>query len=257
MKSFKRKIVLLLKKIEIGSAIAIRLTKLTKKSNTAIHPKHLVDLSPWFLDYFSKKDVVLDLGCGAGENSFKIAKVSKKVFGIDIDVSLIERANRLVKANKLKKINFLNGNLEKKLPFANNFFDKVIFLDVLEHLQRREFVLKEIKRTIKRGGLVLISVPNSQTGWKKLQRQVGLSSYSDPDHKTEFSEEEIKILLKKNGLHIVSFEYGRKDTPFKGFFDILGGFSLSLYKKTLIWRDVKNPKDVGEAEGFRIVAEAR
>src|SRR3989344_8783983 len=118
----KKSYVLLLKKIEIGSAIAVRLTKYTCKSKVFIHPKHFVNPSPWFTNYLQKKDLVLDLGSGNGQNAIKSSKYCKKVIGVEIDKSLIEIAQKLVHQKKIKNIKFQRGNLEEKLQFKNNSF---------------------------------------------------------------------------------------------------------------------------------------
>lgn len=253
--TLKRLIVFIIKKIEIGSAIAVRLTKYTGKSKVFIHPKHFLNPNPWFTSYLQKKDLVLDLGSGNGQNAIKSSKYSKKVIGVEIDKSLIEIAQKSVYEKRIKNIKFQTGNLEKKLQFKNNYFNKVIFLDVLEHLIRRDEILKEVYRVLKPKGLIMVGVPNKTTSWKKMQRSVNISSFSDPDHKIEFSKNDIQKLLKKFKFKIIYFGYAPYDTPFRGFYDIIGSLSLSAYKKIYEWRVEKVKKDTNEASGFEIVAQ--
>lgn len=251
----KRLFVIALKKLEIGSAVSVRLTKLTGKSKQPIHPKHFLFKEPWFTAHLNKKDTVLDLGSGNGQNALKAAKVVKKILGLELDQTLIKIARKSAKAKK--NIVFKPANLEKKIDIKNNSFDKVIFLDVLEHLRKRDQILSEIHRILKREGLLLIGVPNSQTTWKKQQRSVGICSFSDPDHKIEFSESQIIALLKKNKFEPIKITYSSYDTPFRGLIDLIGGFSINLYKylSNLRIRSAhKNPK---EASGFEIVAKKK
>lgn len=49
-------------------------------------------------------------------------------------------------------------NLEKGLPFKNNSFDIVFALDILEHVDNIEFLLKEILRVAKKEAI--IALPN-------------------------------------------------------------------------------------------------
>lgn len=247
-------LVYILKKLDLGSAIAVRLTKITGKSKEPLHPKHFLTQKPWFTKYIENKDIVLDLGCGNGQSSIKVAKVAKRVIGVDINNVLLNIGQKTVKDLHMKNINFDKLDLEKKLKFKNRTFDKIIFLDVLEHLRKREQILKEIKRILKPQGKLFLGVPNSQTSWKKLQRSVNLCSFSDPDHKTEFSERSIKNLLKKHNFKIVSFQYGKYDTPLRGFFDVIGAISLPFYRKISNWRQEKAEIYPKEASGFEIVA---
>lgn len=254
MKSIKKLYILLLKQLELGSAIAVRLTKITGKSKNPIHPKHFLSQKPWYLDFIKKSDIVVDLGSGNGQSAVKSAKIAKKVIGIEINPQQIKIAQDTAKRERLNNILFKVGNLEQKISFKDSTFNKAIFLDVLEHLKKREQALLEVKRVLNPDGLLILGVPNSQTTWKKFQRSVNVCSFSDPDHKIEFSEKSIKNILKKHGFEIIRFGYSPLDTPLRGIFDIVGGFSLSLYKKTVLWRQKKSTKNPKEAGGFEIVA---
>ena len=257
MKKLKRLYVLFLKKLELGSAIAVRLTKLTGKSEVPIHPKHFLTENPWFTDHISKKDVVLDLGCGNGQNTFKAAKKVKKVVGVELDDALLKIAKETATAKKLQNVSFEKADLEKRLKYKNNAFDKILFLDVLEHLINRDQILDEIKRVLKADGLLFLGVPNKETSWKKIQRSVGVCYYSDPDHKIEYSKRGITNLLKSHNFEIRHFDYGKFDTPFRGIFDIIGSISIPIYKKITKWREKKAKKDPIQASGFEIVAANR
>ena len=255
MKVLKKLFVSILKQADLGSAIAVRLTKLTGKSKVPIHPKHLLTEKPWFIKYIKKNDVVLDLGCGNGQNSIKTAKLAKVVIGVDISQDLLNLAKKSAQLEKVSNITFGRINLEEKLRLKDESFEKLLFLDVLEHLKNRNQILSEARRVLKPKGLLLLGVPNSQTSWKKLQRSVGISSFSDPDHKIEFSENQIKNLLKKHGFKIEYFGYGVYDTPLRGLFDVVGGLSLSIYRILSQWRKNKAKQNPQEASGFEIVAE--
>jgi len=254
MKILKKTIVMFLKQLDLGSAVAVRLTKLTGKSKVAIHPKHIVNQTPWFVKYLQKRDKVLDLGCGNGQNTIKAAKKVKQIIGADFDQKSLDIARISAKLKKIMNVKFETANLETKLRYKDSQFSKVILLDVLEHLRKRDLILGEIKRILKKDGFLILGVPNSQTSWKKLQRSVGLNSFSDPDHKIEYSENSLKSILNKNGFKIIHFGYGKYDTPLRGLFDVIGAFSIPIYELTLAWRSKLVAKNHKEASGFEVVA---
>lgn len=254
VKFAKKVAIIALKQLDLGSALAVRATKFIGKSKIPIHPKHLLIQTPWFARFLTGKDLVLDLGCGNGQNTLKAAKIAKRVIGVEIDQRLLAQANFFKGQKKIKNVQFEEGNLEKKLIFGTNTFDKVMLLDVLEHLQSRDQILAEIRRILKPGGLLLLGVPNSGTSWKKLQRSVDLSSLADPDHKIEFSQNSIEKLLVKHNFKILHLGFAPYDTPLRGLFDAIGGFSLSLYKFFWQWRLRLAQKNPSEAVGFEIVA---
>lgn len=250
----KKIYVMVLKKMEIASALACRLTKYSGKSKTYIHPKHLLEENPWYTKFINKNDTVLDLGCGNGQSIIKSSRFCKSIIGIEFNTEILKTADFSLKQKQIRNAALKKGNLEEALPFKSNQFDKVIFLDVLEHLNNRDLILKEIRRVLKFKKILILGVPNSQTSWKKLQRSVGLSSFSDPDHKIEFSEKEIRNILKKHGFRVISFNYGKFDTPLRSIYDIIGSLYLPAYKKISNWRQVRAQKHPEEASGFEIIA---
>ena len=52
------------------------------------------------------------------------------------------------------------GNIENGLPYNDNFFDTIYLGEVLEHLQNPGNALKEINRTLKADGILILDVPN-------------------------------------------------------------------------------------------------
>jgi SAM-dependent methyltransferase len=92
----------------------------------------------------NKQSIVLDIGCGF--NPFKEIIPHKKYTGIDFD----KKASDADIA--------LDCNI-RKLPFQKDHFDVVIISETLEHLLEIEHVLSEVRRVLKRNGLLFISTP--------------------------------------------------------------------------------------------------
>lgn len=96
---------------------------------------------------------IVDLGCGEGiflkmiEERFK----DVKTFGVDIEPNIIELKKFLKAEIKITDI--------KNTAFPNNFFDIAFCLDVLEHFKNLEKPIGEIKRIIKPGGFLIVSLP--------------------------------------------------------------------------------------------------
>jgi len=245
----------MIKQLDLGSALAVRLTKITGKSRVPIHPKHLLTQKPWFITYLKKSDVVLDLGCGSGQNAIKASRIANRVVACDFDKELLNIAEEEAKLKKINNIKFEIVNLEERLKYRNNSFSSIIFLDVLEHLKNRDEILSGIKRVLKPDGLLFLGVPNSQTSWKKLQRSSGVCSFSDPDHKVEFTQKQIESLLEKFGFKIIHLGYSSFDTPLRGLIDIIGSFSLTAYKFLTYLRIEAGQKNPQETSGFQIVAQ--
>src|SRR3989344_8655701 len=95
---------------------------------------------------------VLDLGCGDGMLLDSLKLRGNRIEGVDISGEAVKKCE--VKGHKVELFDFSDG----KLPYADNSFDYVVMLDVLEHLYDPDTVLAEAKRVSKR--FVILSVPN-------------------------------------------------------------------------------------------------
>lgn len=102
-----------------------------------------------------KNDKVLDLGCGDGLNIeiFKELGI-KNVVGVDISEKLIKQAKQ-----KNPNTEFYVGSADN-LPFKNNSFDVVFVDSVFHHIIDYDLTVKEIKRVLKKNGLLCFIEPH-------------------------------------------------------------------------------------------------
>ena len=113
------------------------------------------------IDYLSLRDndVILEVGCGAG-NIMERIKKGKEIWGIDL-------SDFMLKISRKRKyhlpVKFIKGNAEN-LPeeIKNIKFDKVYCSEVLEHVENPGKVLKEIKRVSKKKSIIVVSIPNEK-----------------------------------------------------------------------------------------------
>lgn len=257
MQKIKKIFIIFFQRLKIGSAIAPIIVKIIGKHKEKIHPKHLIVLEKrqWYDPWIKTTDSVLDIGCGNGQRAILLSQKAKSVTGFDISKKNIDLANKEAKNNNIKNINFIVGDAEKEFKFNNRSFDIAFFCDVIEHLNNDDHSLKEINRILKNKGILLLIAPNSQTSWKITQKKYGLPFYSDQDHKREYTKKEITEKLKKHQFRILKISPVVYDTPFSGIIDVVGGFSLSLYKKLSLWKLNYAQKHPEESIGFRIIAQ--
>lgn len=247
-----------LKNLSILSSLGIRLVKITGKSDSAIHPKHLIkNAEAWYISQINPDDNVLDIGCGVGQDALRCAKLSKSVVAFDTSQNDIKIAQKQALKDKIRNAKFIIFDAEKKLPFRNKSFSKILMFDVIEHVSNGEKLIKEAKRVLKDNGKLLLLTDNPETSWKNFQKSAGIFYYADSDHKYEYSKEEIIKLLSDNNFKILSMTPDTYDTPFKPVIDLIGGFSLSLYAKLTKWRNHQVIKNPMETTGFRIIAQVR
>jgi len=113
-------------------------------------PKMLKYLDP------KKNERILDVACGSGELTLKIANRGSKCYGIDLLPESINQAKENSKREGIK-CNFQVANAED-LPFSDEQFDKVISNCSLEHFQNDIKALNEMNRVLKQNGVLVLSV---------------------------------------------------------------------------------------------------
>jgi 2-polyprenyl-3-methyl-5-hydroxy-6-metoxy-1,4-benzoquinol methylase len=100
---------------------------------------------------------ILEVGCGDG--SFAIQLKERKgteVWGVEMHKESAEIATH--RLDKVLCGNFIELMELQKIPL--NYFDCIIFNDVIEHFPNYDEILSEIKNLIKVSGYVVSSLPN-------------------------------------------------------------------------------------------------
>lgn len=121
----------------------------------------------------------LDIGCGTTTFFEDFKKVDKHMI-IDISQTLVDYM--ISKGFTAKKMNI------EKLDFENNTFDLIIASDVLEHCLSFDNAYNEIKRVLKKDGLLCVDVPWNQ--------DVSTFSAKDFTHLRTFNENNIQTYFK-------------------------------------------------------------
>jgi 2-polyprenyl-3-methyl-5-hydroxy-6-metoxy-1,4-benzoquinol methylase len=145
---------------------------------------------------------ILDVGCGQGNFSAYLAKEGVEVWGVEVNQQPAKEA-----CKKLFKV--ITKSLDEALSeIPNDYFDVIIFNDVLEHLLHPWEDLKNIKSKLTKEGVVVSSIPNVRysknlfnllfkKNWKYTEQGI-----LDSTHFRFFTKKSIKALYKENGYTI-------------------------------------------------------
>jgi len=156
----------------------------------------------------SKDIPVLDVGCGVGSNLTLLKSLGFRVFGMDSEIYSLSLAKK-----KSPAIPLIDGDL-MRLPFKTNSIGLIIATDILEHLDEDTLGMKEIHRTLVRGGKVVFTVPAFRF-LCGIQDRVGM-------HKRRYSKMEFVRKIEHGGLKVLRSSYFN----FLLFFPILVGRRL-------------------------------
>ena len=115
--------------------------------------------NPLAFSALKEGDVVLDLGSGAGFDSFLAArKVGKtgKVIGVDMTPEMIAKARANAMAGNFENVEFLLGDIEA-LPLPDNSVDAAISNCVINLVPDKQKVFQELNRVLRPEGRFMIS----------------------------------------------------------------------------------------------------
>lgn len=123
-----------------------------------------------------KGSKVLDLACGSGGLTFKLAeRFPEFVFvGCDFNKYAIEYANKKIERLLIDNMDFVCCSAEE-LDLISNSFDVVLGLDALDHFYKPKKALKEMNRVLKKDGLLVLIVRNyNSIKWIYLEKLLDL-----------------------------------------------------------------------------------
>lgn len=157
-----------------------------------------------------------DLGCGSGERTILFCGKNRDIIGIDIKNYM---------SDFYKRFKFIEKDIfDSGLP--DKSFDIILSFDVIEHMDNPNKILKEMKRLLKKNGIIILSTPNKYRlfsaplvyfGIRKFPYCIDKEKkeiYPEFWHIKEYSSRDLKTLVINIGFKIISH--------FKIFYGISG-----------------------------------
>ncbi|GAB6144031.1 class I SAM-dependent methyltransferase [Desulfocicer niacini] len=137
-------------------------------------------------------------------NRIALKLVGSELTGVNIDLGSGDKGFSVYCSRKgicSHSYDYPNFDIEQDLiNQSDNTVDFVTMNAVIEHIQKPEHILLEIKRVLKQGGLLFIRTPNWQMDFKNF--------YNDPTHVTPYSPIKLKNTLELAGFKSIFIEPG-------------------------------------------------
>lgn len=148
-----------------------------------------------YLNNLPKGRVIMDLGCGTGDLTRYLAEHFKQHIFIGEDIH--DTTLNYAKQFKQENTSYMKGG-EYKIPVNNNSIDFVFAHEVIEHINNDKLFTKEIRRILKKNGVIVITTPN--------RNKVPFEN-TNPDHKRHYVVQELTKLFTSSGFKILSVNY--------------------------------------------------
>ena len=142
-------------------------------------------------EQYKSTNRILDVGAGCGFFLKTAKKRGWEVYGTEIT----ESATSNCKDNDIQ-LSF--GELHE-LNFPENYFDVVVHIEVIEHLNNPNDFIREIQRILRPGGITYLSTPNFNAIHRyRLKGQYDVIGY--PNHLCYYTPKTLKKLFKAHDL---------------------------------------------------------
>lgn len=186
-----------------------------------LHPEH-----KQVLEWVGSGKKVLEVGCHTGYFSCWLTKNNCQVTGTDIFEPALERAKPYLYKS-------VAGNIEDENVWpeiAEEKYDVILFMHILEHLVNPNNVLAKAKGLLNAGGIVIICLPNInnwEDRWKIFKGQFAYTDTGvmDKTHLRFFNYYTSQEMIVKSGYQVT----GYSGKSWKAAFEIVPN-------KRLIWR---------------------
>ncbi|MBI3591590.1 MAG: class I SAM-dependent methyltransferase [Candidatus Melainabacteria bacterium] len=140
--------------------------------------------------YFPGANSLFEIGCGTG---FVLSGIEKQFPGLDLYGSEIFNSGLDFAQRRLSRVRLMQMDATK-IPFKEEF-DVIGAFDVLEHIESDQLVLKEMYKSVRKGGGIILTVPHHDFLWSKID-EIG-------HHVRRYSANSLKNKVKEAGFNII------------------------------------------------------
>jgi SAM-dependent methyltransferase len=141
--------------------------------------------------YVGEGGMVLDVGCGVGDNLKQVKRGNVRFAGLEYSPRSLERATKALPDDVQLRL-----GSAVKIPFPADCADMVMCIEVLEHIPDEHEALREIFRVLKSDGHLILSVP---------YRRWFPSYYTCMGHIRHYTRSGLEMLLAEKGFAVVEW----------------------------------------------------
>lgn len=171
-----------------------RVWNLARYTNYSIYHAALANLD-------ERHQRILDVGCGTGLMSAKLAATGRHVLGVDLSASMIARARR----RRSACLDFLQADAEN-LMLESGSFDAVVNLISFHHYPNPDEAIAEFRRVLRPGGRLVLIAFDLDSCFIQLAQRVNHWTKSIAGDEWQKRGEEVATLVRNSGFSSVELK---------------------------------------------------
>jgi SAM-dependent methyltransferase len=170
---------------------------------------------------------LLDVGCGSGAFLLGLEEAGWTCSGVEIDAAAVETAHTA----GLTRVR--HGDLLDQ-EYGAGSFDVVRFWHSLEHTRSPRAQLAEARRVLRRGGTLMVGVPNFGSPLARWAREKWFN-LDVPRHLWHFDRGTLSTLVASEDFRLTSVRTRSYGAALLGTFDYLRGTTERLVNSRKLW----------------------
>ena len=144
--------------------------------------------------YLSESSKVLEIGCSSGHFLYHVKKLVGEVVGVDYDKEAAKYAAEQCSCKTY------SGDFNQ-IKFEPEYFDVVCTIQTLEHVQDPITFMRDLKKLVKKDGLIFVEVPNLYDPLITIYaNKIYNKFYFHDAHIYYFSVKSLQAVMKKAGI---------------------------------------------------------
>ena len=149
--------------------------------------------------------IVLEVGAGSGRDSVGLAEQGAVSVMLDYSMASLQVAREVAERSGVAPLLVRADAL--RMPFRDGTFDAVFHQGLLEHFHNPLDLLRENARVLKRGGILLVDVPQRWHYYTPLKHALIAAGRWFAGWETEFTIGQLRSMVRAAGLR-PEYEYG-------------------------------------------------
>ncbi|NBT46892.1 MAG: class I SAM-dependent methyltransferase [Actinobacteria bacterium] len=172
-----------------------------------------------------KRGLAVELGVGTGVYINRASKLFNKIVAVDGSKKMLDALRVTLEKNNIDGVTLVNSNVLDIKEVNDSSVDCVYFFGLIEHIIDMDGFINELKRTLKKGGVLIGVTPNGTSPWYSMRSAVrGTGKHCSTDSYYSIRELD-KIFIPGGFGRVYASHWGAVPA---GIGDVFGGFLSKL-----------------------------
>lgn len=163
------------------------------------------ELFQYIRKYIKKTDYIYNGACGTGIFSIELSSYADKIEACDLSENMLRKTDEKIRKNKITNINTHLQDITN-IEYPENTFDVALAPNIIHLLDNPEDALNELKRVVKKEGIIIIPTYITKQENKTIQKIGSIIFSLVGFNPNSWTEKEYLDKLTKYNMKIIEYK---------------------------------------------------